>query len=87
MAVNPDRLNKLHTTSEQRKLIDADISFVGSLYSEKHTLYDRMTDLDDYTKGYIDGVMKAQEQLYGISIVEDALTPEIIDAMYQKMFG
>ena len=44
-----------------------------------------MTDLDDYTKGYIDGVMKAQEQLYGVSIVEDALTPEIIDAMYQKM--
>lgn len=43
-----------------------------------------MTDLDDYTKGYIDGVMKAQEQIYGISIVEDALTPEIIDANVQK---
>lgn len=85
MAVNAKRLANLRATTDQRKIIEADISFVGSLYSEKHTLYDRMENLDEHTKGYLEGVMKAQELLYGVSIVEDALTPAIVDKMFEQM--
>ena len=45
MAVNPKRLSTLTISQEHRKLLDADVSFVGSLYNEKHNLYDRFYDL------------------------------------------
>ncbi|MDD7402622.1 MAG: DUF3880 domain-containing protein [Butyribacter sp.] len=85
MAVNAKRLAGMQATAEQKKILDADVSFVGSLYTEKHTLYDRMTELDEHTKGYLEGIMKAQQLIYGASVLEDALTPDIIDKMYAVM--
>lgn len=85
MAVNADRLSAMKATAEQRKIIEADVSFVGSLYTEKHTLYDRMTSLDEHTRGYIEGIMQAQKLLYGVSILEDALTPEVTEKMHEAM--
>ena len=70
MAVNAKRLEKLSATSEQRKIVEADVSFVGSMYSEKHTLYDRMTELDDLTRGYLEGIMASQRKIYGYSFIE-----------------
>ncbi|HBA98100.1 MAG TPA: hypothetical protein DCZ23_08325, partial [Lachnospiraceae bacterium] len=65
MAVNAERLSKMSATPEQKKIVEADISFTGSLYTEKHTLYDRMTKLDGYTRGYLEGVMASQMLVYG----------------------
>ena len=42
MAVNEKRLASMSATAAQREIVKADVSFVGSLYTEKHTLYDRM---------------------------------------------
>lgn len=85
MAVNARRLSALKATSTQRHIVQSDVSFVGSLYTEKHTLYDRMTELDDFTRGYLEGIMNAQKLIYGASILEDTLTQEIIDKMYAEM--
>ena len=85
LAVNAERLEKLTATPEQQQLIKADVSFVGSLYTQKHTLYDRMTNLDKYTKGYLEGVMAAQRLIYGESIIENTLTPDIINSMQKAM--
>lgn len=85
MAVNANRLSRLKATPEQKRIVEADISFVGSLYTEKHTLYDRMTNLDNHTRGYLEGIMKAQQLIYGASILEDSLTQEIIDKMQVEM--
>lgn len=85
MAVNGSRLKKLCATKEQEEIVAADVSFVGSLYTEKHTLYDRMENLDEHTRGYLEGVMNCQQLLYGASIVEDALTPDIVDKMLEQM--
>lgn len=78
MAVNCKRLDALHATSEQKKIIEADVSFVGTLYNEKHNLYDRFEELDDYTKGYLEGIMQSQRMVYGYHFMENCLTPEII---------
>ena len=52
-------------------------SFVGSLY-ERNT-YDRIERrLSDHLRGYFEAVMEIQSDLYGSSIVEDALTPDIL---------
>lgn len=81
MAVNPKRLASLSATEQQKKILDADVSFVGALYNEKHNLYDRFEQLNPYTKGYLKGVMQAQRQVYGYNFLEQTLTPEILEQL------
>lgn len=57
LAVNTNRIDKLQVNQSQKKIISADVSFVGRMYTEKHNLYDRITNLDQYTKGYLDGII------------------------------
>ncbi len=58
----------------------APISFVGSTYSEKkHRLYNRLQNVDDYTRGYLEGIVQAQKKLYGELILEELLTPDIME--------
>lgn len=85
MAVNPNRLAKLSATTAQQKLLDADVSFVGALYNEKHNLYDRFDQLDEYTRGYLEGIMQAQRQVYGYQFLEQALTPDILERLTQTV--
>ncbi len=65
-------------TCAQKKTFQADISFVGSLYSEKNP-YDKLTGVSDYTAGYLDGLLNAQLGIYGYYFVEEMLPQNIID--------
>lgn len=61
-----------------------DVSFVGALYNEQHNIFDRMyAGLDDYTKGYLDGIIKSQLEISGYNFIEEVLKPHIIDAIYK----
>ena len=64
-------------SSRERSLFSADISFVGSLYTEK-CAYDRLTNPPDYLKGYLDAIMKAQQKIYGYYFMEEVLTDDIV---------
>lgn len=78
LCANPDRLRK---TSDANN-IQNDISFVGSLYTEpKQCLYDKLSGLDLYTKGYLDALVDAQSHIDGYFFLEEALTPPLLDAM------
>lgn len=85
LAVNPKRLEKLSVDSRQQEILQADVSFVGSLYDEKHNLYDRFDQLDTYTRGYLEGVMKAQRQVYGYNFLEQVLTPDILQHLTETV--
>ncbi len=85
MAVNPERLQKLTPTAQQKDLLDADVSFVGSLYNEKHNLYDRFSDLPLYEKGYLEGIMNAQRQIYGQFFLDKCLTDDIIATLQKNI--
>lgn len=65
------------STAMQEKF-SSDISFVGSLYTEKCP-YDRLQEPSGYLSGYLDGLMEAQLRIYGGYIVEELLTDEIIE--------
>lgn len=56
----------------------AQISFVGSLYSEKCP-YDHFHDASEFLDGYIGGLMEAQLQVYGYYFLEELLTEEIVE--------
>lgn len=62
-----------------------DISFVGSLYTEKNP-YDELV-LPSYMKGYFDGLVAMQEQIYGDYLLEQVLSQEIVDEFAAKQLG
>lgn len=72
--------------SSGRTGLDADIAFVGSLYTEQwNRLYDKFSTVSAYTKGYLDAIIQAQKNVYGDNFLEKLLTPEIIEDM-QKAY-
>ncbi|MCH5262950.1 MAG: glycosyltransferase [Lachnospiraceae bacterium] len=56
---------------------DADVSFVGSLYTEK-CRYDAL-NLSPYTQGFVDGLIEAQLKVYGHNFIPDNLNDRVID--------
>lgn len=61
-----------------------DISFVGSLYTEKHNFFDRMEGLSDYAKGYLDAIMASQMQIQGYNFIQEILSP-IMGDLYASL--
>lgn len=58
----------------------ADVSFVGSLYTEK-CKYDTLVNqglLSQYTQGFVDGLLEAQFHVYGYNFIYDNLTDRVI---------
>lgn len=78
LATNPGRLRpKEHAQAGGQ---GAEISFVGSLYTEpKHQLYARLQNLTPYTKGYLDAAMQAQKRVYGYTFLEELLSGSILE--------
>lgn len=55
----------------------ADVSFVGALYTdERHQLYKRFEALDAYDKGFLDGMVEMQKNLYGSNLLENMLAKQ-----------
>ena len=65
-------------SSADRARFSSDISFIGSLYSEK-CLYNKIT-LPEEMRGYVDGLIEAQLLVYGYNFIEECVTPELIDS-------
>ncbi len=94
MATNTDRLDQLSVPVPARHLGDCastltipalyDISFIGSLYTEKHNFFERMTTLSDYTKGYLDALMSVQMNIQGFNFIQNSLSP-IMEDLYQAL--
>lgn len=90
MAANVDRLenmNDFNSFSNTEWVNKHDIAFVGSLYTEKHQFYQRMKNISDYTRGYLEGLMRAQMQVYGYNFIQDMLAanPNIITDMQKAL--
>ncbi len=78
LAGNPDRIDGMLAQPHDSARYSTDVSFVGSLYNEKHNMFDRITGLSDYARGYLDAVMRAQLNIYGYYFIEEALTDDIL---------
>lgn len=61
----------------KRSRFSADVSFIGSLYTEKCG-YDRLSDPPAYVKGYLDGLIEAQLKIYGYYFIEEVLPDRIV---------
>lgn len=65
-----------NASSAMRTAFQSDISFVGSLYTEK-CAYDKLTNPPEYLSGYLNGIMEAQLLIYGYYFIEELLTDDI----------
>lgn len=90
LAVNIDRMKRMldskndknaQIAEQLKKTQSCDISFVGAMYNEKHNLFKRLEGISDYTRGYLESIMKAQRKVYGYYFLQEMLTPQIIADM------
>lgn len=66
-----------HASASQRAHFASDISFVGSLYTEK-CAYDKLTDPPEYLAGYLEGLIEAQLRVYGYYFIDEVLSETAI---------
>ena len=65
----------LAISDEEHRRFDCDISFIGSLYTEKCSFrYDEVAKkIPEYMRGYMDGLIQAQLNVYGYNFLADTL--------------
>lgn len=77
LAINTSRLEKLTNRVDSKYC--ADISFVGKIYeSNLNTL---LLPVNEYVKGYIEGLFQSQLRIYGFNFLENMLQNDIIDSI------
>ena len=91
LAANTDRLQAMETSTAYQQFQkskwknQADIAFIGSLYTEKHQFYQRLEGISPYTRGYLEGIMASQKLVLGYNFIQDMMTPDIIQDMYKSL--
>ncbi len=82
MAAAVEYYDSISPDEKHHEMYDSDVTFIGSMYSEtRQHLFRHLEDLDAYTKGYLNGVMQVQKNIYGMDVLEESLTPEIVESM------
>ena len=87
LASNTKRIDEMLGTDFERTEYDCDIAFVGSLYNDEHNFYDRLVPrLDEFDRGYLEALMKAQTNVYGHFFLEDVLRDSpVLKRMWSAM--
>lgn len=86
LATNTDHWDKVcnSMTAAERGRYSGDISFIGSLYTEKCP-YNKIEMMSEYLQGYLEGIMNAQLKIYGYNFLAEVLTPEIVEEFKQSV--
>lgn len=77
LAADVNHMDKIISEDSSNKFA-SDISFVGSLYTEK-TFFSLQNSNDTYLKGYIDALIEAQLKIYGCYFIDNIITEELAD--------
>lgn len=82
LAVNTNRFERMGLARRAQRKYVGDISFVGSLYTEKrHRSYDKFQNISEFAKGYLEGLVCSQLQVQGYNFLQEMLTPDIVAEM------
>lgn len=80
LAAAVKQYDKVQPTTEGVKRYDADVTFVGSMYTEqKNNMFRHLKGLDEYTRGYLEAVIEGQKRIYGYNFLEKVLTEDIMN--------
>lgn len=82
LGVNTDRIDNTIGEYDGKKVdYKYDVSFVGSLYSEKDSLKQIMAALPQRMQGYCSGLLAAQSLFGGQELIENCMTDELVAAI------
>lgn len=81
LAVNTRRLNKQLGILDANIEYSQDVSFVGSLYEDN--MFQKITYLPEYIKGYLNGIVKAQMMIYGYNLIDEVLGQDMVNMLSQ----
>lgn len=70
-----------NASAAMRQKFSGDISFIGSLYTEK-CAYNKITLPEKY-RGYVDGLIESQLLIYGYNFIEECITDELREAFIE----
>lgn len=84
LAVNTRRLDGIYLSAAEREKYGAQVSFVGNLYDSQ--MMNIMGIMDDYHKGFLEAVMKAQSKIYGYYLIDDVLTDALMDEINRVVY-
>lgn len=88
LAANVERLDSYKMDEETIDAYRVPISFIGSTYTEnKFRAYRGVNWADEYVRGYVDGLLHAQKRVYGNLMIEEMLSPDIIDGLRKIYSG
>lgn len=80
--INSYSATVVNASESQKNKYACDISFIGSLYTEKCD-YDSNKPMDAYTKGFLDGIINTSTGLFGSNIIYESLNDKIVDTVYK----
>lgn len=71
-------------SAADRKKFTSDISFVGSLYTEKDPYLD-IKNPSPFLEGFVDGLYNCQKNIQGVNVIESALSDTVIEELKEKL--
>ncbi|MSS63866.1 CgeB family protein [Velocimicrobium porci] len=77
LGFDADSFSNLEITENDKEKYSCDVSFVGSLYRER-TYYQYLERLPEYLKGYFEGIISAQQKIWGYNFMEELLDDSIM---------
>lgn len=83
LAINTHRLSSMQITTEDLKLYNHDISFVGVLYS--NYIPQVLNSLDPYAKGYLTALLDSQLKLYGTYLFDELVTETLLSTINSQL--
>lgn len=86
LATNTNRWDQVisQATTIEHQHFSSDISFVGSLYTEKCP-YNQLKDAPAYLLGYLNGIMDVQLKIYGYNLIREVLPDSIVSDFKNHM--
>lgn len=85
LASNYEEYDQMIPDEEMLLKYKSDIAMVGSMYRNKYWMFKKYEKFNDYLRGYLDALVNAQEELYGVNILENALTSDIMSEILKTV--
>jgi len=81
MAVNAQRLSEQEHFYGQGYLHE--VSFVGKMYNDQYNLFDQISYMPEYLRGFLEGSMEAQLKIYGCDLLNEVLNDTVMAQVLQ----
>ncbi len=82
LAASPKQFLKNQISAADREKYGAQVSLVGKLYKTDYAYYSG--PLNEYQRGFLEGILKAQGKVYGAYFLPELLTDELLGGMNER---